>query len=517
VLVVGALDASLVTFRIGGAAGAFEYVPPRIWIVAPLTWAVVALLLAGAVVLTTRRWTGAAVSAMLVLVFLGIRLRNHPELLVLSITVFGVGSALTARRILDGMSRFRGWSAVFAMAIVALSATAVSDGPSTPAPIAGTPPESEPNVIVIFLDTVRYDALFDAEGRVHGDLKTLARLSRESEVFTRAYAPAPWTLPSHLSAVTGLQPDELGISFDAQRYQRPEQTLAERYRARGYRTAAVISNSFLNAGSGFDRGFDTFQQAQAGLDICRIAPGLMAERHWPWFSASVCNWTASHVTHRARRLMTDDDRPFFLTLNYMDAHDPYYVEHACGAGQGYRAAVRCLDQNLAPIVEWSSSRRATILAVLSDHGEQFGEHGLMRHGNSLYIQLLHVAMMIRWSHGSEPQTHADPVSIAALPALLEGGGTTRPQPEPVVALLHPPTAEHRSAEWSALDASWHLIEREHGGDALYHLPTDPAEEHNLLPESAAHPALRHLRESIHKMRRSPRPDLRRFRSLGYVH
>jgi arylsulfatase A-like enzyme len=201
----------------------------------------------------------------------------------------------------------------------------------------------------------------------------------------------------------------------------------------------------------------------------------------------------------------------------MDAHEPYYVERACGADRGYRAAIRCLDRHLAPIVDWRSPRRPTVLAIVGDHGEQFGEHGLLRHGNSLYVQLLHVPLIIRSAKDSESRTYTEPLSIAALPSLLDGANRS-PLPEgPVLALLHPPADANLPSEWSALTPSWHLIVRERGSDALYHLPTDPAEEHNLISTDPADPAIDGLRASIDVMRRSRKPDLRRFRSLGYVH
>lgn len=475
-VLVGVLDAALVVFGVAGAGGSFQYVPARIWLMGPIAWTVVAVLLGGVILAFTRRRAGQCVAFALGMALVAIRLTAHPVLLV----SFGAGHS------------------------------------ATPSPVAPRQPSGGPNVIVIFLDTVRYDALFDAQGRVHADLPTLSRLRAESVVFTRAYATSPWTLPSHLSAVTGLPAHELGVSFDAQRYERQAKTLAERFHERGYRTAAVISNSFLNAGSGFERGFETFQQAKAGLDLCRIGPALMADRHWPWFAASVCNWTAGEVTERARALLHDDQGPFFLALNYMDAHDPYYVERGCDGEPGYAAAIRCLDRNLAPIVDWRSPSRPTVLAIVGDHGEQFGEHGLQRHGNSLYVQLLHVPFIVRPGSDAGLRTSETPLSIAALPALL--GDTTRTESiEPVLSVLHPPAATLAPSEWSALDGTWHLIVRERGSDALYHLPTDPAEERNLIATAPADPAIARLRAAVQMMRRTPKPDLRRFRSLGYVH
>lgn len=514
-LAVAALDATLVVLGIAGAGGAFQFVPTRIWVVAPLIWMLLAAVVGGLLLLITRERAGVCVAATISVAFMAIRLRAHPALLFVSIAVLGGASVLGSRWIDRWMARPRRATAVSLLGILGACAAIAVPRPAPPASIAPEPAEG-PNVIVIFLDTVRYDAVFDADGDVHGDLETLARLRRESTVFTHAYATSPWTLPSHLSAVTGLPSHELGVSFDSQVYTGAEQTLAERFRRRGYRTAAVLSNSFLNAGSGFSRGFETFEQAEAGLDICRTAPGVLAERHWRWFAASVCNWTAGEVTRRARRLLMDEARPLFLVLNYMDAHDPYYVERGCGTDRGYRAAIRCIDRHLAPIVDWRSARRPTVLAILGDHGEQFGEHGLVRHGNSLYVQLLHVPMMVRPAQAASG-TRAEPVSIAALPALL-GLTEKRRQPDaPIVALHHPPAGEMLGTAWSALDAEWHLIVQEHGSEALYHLPTDPAEAHNRITTAGADPAVARLRASIDAMRRVPRPDLRRFRSLGYVH
>ena len=213
--------------------------------------------------------------------------------------------------------------------------------------------------------------------------------------------------------------------------------------------------------------------------------------------------------------MDDEHGPFFLMLNYMDAHDPYYVERSCGEPGGYRAAIRCLDRNLAPIVDWRSLRSPTVLVIVGDHGEQFGEHGLQRHGNSVYVQLLHVPLIVRPGNGGEARQQTAPMSIAALPSLIDDVNTT-PDARPVLGLLHPPAVSSLPSEWSALDGAWHLILRERGPGALYHLPTDPSETNNVIASRGSDPAIARLRASIEEMRRAPRPDLRRFRSLGYL-
>ena len=513
---IGLADAALVVGSLLGARGAFQFVPARIWVTSPAVWLVVAVLVGAVVLPFTRRRAGVSVATVLVALFLSIRLRAHLALLPVALAAFAVLVAFVKERILRWMARPRRITAAGILGGVCASALVAASQPLISAPAAARRGAGGPNVILVFLDTVRYDALFDADGRAHDDVPTVARLQRQSTVFTRAYAPAPWTLPSHLSALTGLPVYELGVSFDFQIYRRTDPTLAERFHREGYRTAAVISNSFLNAGTGVERGFDTFEQAQAALDVCRTAPGMMADMYWPWFSAAICNWTASTVTARARAAMDDSGGPFFLMLNYMDAHDPYYVEGSCGEPRGYRAAVRCLDRSLAPIVDWRSSRRPTVLAIVGDHGEQFGEHGLQRHGNSLYVQLLHVPMIVRSASGGPPRVRQEPVSIAQLPTLLDDANAAWHDEGPLPGLLHPPAASNLPSQWSALDGSWHLIVTETGSETLYHLPTDPAETHDVIAEKRSDPAIVRLRATIERMRRAPRPDLRGFRSLGYL-
>ena len=83
-------------------------------------------------------------------------------------------------------------------------------------------------------------------------------------------------------------------------------------------------------------------------------------------------------------------------------------------------------------------------------------------------------------------------------------------------MLLPPSGSGLPAEWSALDGEWHLIVRERGLDALYHLPDDPGEDRNVLDTSSGGEVSR-LRGAIAEMRRAPKPDLSRFRSVGYIH
>jgi arylsulfatase A-like enzyme len=538
-LAIGLADAALVFSGKLGAGGAFQAIPPRLWVIAPICWAVVAIALAIPIFALSRRHGAACTAIAMGFLFLGIRIATQPPLRM----AIGALAAVTAAALVWQLAKRwtsaprRTAAVLTAVTLAALVVAAATMSRHRGVALrSGSDAARHPDVVVVFLDTVPYDSIFLRPGIVDPRFPALARLAAQSTVYDRAYTPSPWTLPAHLSAVTGLGAGRTGVGFDDQRYDLATPTLAERFRRRGYATAAVLSNSFLNAESGFARGFESFEQAQNALDVCRTAPGTLLDRWSPWFAGSVCNWTASAVTRRAtRQVQNAGDRPLFLLLNYMDAHDPYYVESRCSEfAQGapiprdvppdqYRsryhgshiAAIRCIDKHLAGLFSVLDARkRETVTAVLSDHGEHFGEHGLVRHGNSLYRQLLHVPLMVRVP-GQAPRRVSEPVSIAALPGLV-GAMSPEPFSGAVVSLLIPPAATASAVQWSAIGGRWHFI-TQGNQESLFDVIADPAEERNLLGLPSSSPARESLAHEVAREKRLLLPiDVREFRSLGYV-
>jgi arylsulfatase A-like enzyme len=542
-VVIGLVDASLIANSALGAAGAFQYIPPRLWFVAPLCWVAAALVLAlPSYAVSRRRGAALTVIAMIGLFLHGRFHAQSRARIAAAVAAMVVGAAvvwLAGRRWVASPKRIAAAFVAAASAALVAGAAGVSRAERSPQPSRGAE-RAGPDVVVVFLDTVSYDAIFTRGTNVDPRLGFLMRLASRSVVFDRAYTPSPWTLPAHFSAVTGVPAHRLGIGFDHQQYDGRSTTLAERFRRRGYRTAAVISNTFLNRGTGFARGFETFEHAENALDVCRTVPGVLLDRWCPWFAASVCNWNAADVTRRAiAHAARNDDRPLFLLLNYMDAHDPYYVEHGCDrprdanplprdvAPREYRrrfytshlAAIRCIDHHLSDLeAQLDRRKRGAVIAVLADHGEQFGEHGLVRHGNSLYDRLLHVPFMIT-GPGLAPHHVPEPVSIEALPRVVmevADRGRAGVTGGAVVSWLMPPGALSGGEQWSLVSGRWHLISRG-DGLALHDLIADPAEERSIVTSPAATSLLQALSQELARERRS-RIDARSedFRSLGYI-
>ena len=115
-------------------------------------------------------------------------------------------------------------------------------------------------VIVILCDTLRAKSL-PHHGNERNTLPQLARIiEKDFIVYKRAYAPSPWTIPSHLSLFTGLYPSQVMENRTSFRLNPDFITLADLFKDSGYKTFALIANGFLSDRFGYNKGFDRFLQ-----------------------------------------------------------------------------------------------------------------------------------------------------------------------------------------------------------------------------------------------------------------
>lgn len=479
-LLLGLVETALIVTHRATGVDPFHYVPARVWLYVPLAWLSMAAVVAIPACALWRRGGTGFVLAVLAAMFIGCRvaLFSRKWGLLLMVGVFLV-LVLIARRVpMPQPPRPRLWLAV---SLIAMACGAVALLPRRPSP-ADKGAAQGPNVLVVFADTLRHDAVFLPDGTVRPELPSLRRLAGDSTIYHRAYAASSWTLPSHFAAVTGLEAHQLDLDFDHQTFEKPVLTLAERFRRKGYRTTAVISNPFLHAGSGFSRGFETYEHAARALDVCRTAPLVLLGQVWPRFAGTVCGWSASQVTARALRRMSDGAAPWLVVLNYMDAHEPSYLEPECRAGAPrrhntllrlqvretplYHAAGRCLDRSLGDLFERAAaSRRETVVVFTSDHGEHLHERGFMGHGQTLYPELLHVPLIVRRPAGGSTSV-ADPVSLTRLVPLLTSPNLTVPPKPVVISTLVHAQVRARPREISVIRGPWQLITREGGKEEL---------------------------------------------------
>lgn len=325
-----------------------------------------------------------------------------------------------------------------------------------------------PNVLVIVVDTLRADHL-STYGYSRPTSPHLTQLAAQGTLFEDAIAPSSWTLPVHASLLTGLYPNAHQVDNDGALLGWDYPVLGDEFMARGYRTAAFSGNTLLFCRRrGFGRGFihfeDDFQSPGSSfaqtfygdlirhlLFRLRLKRDLFGRRN------------AKQINQHALRWIDGGRQPFFVFLNYMDVHDPYrppepylhrytnmrqpgsrasehwdWFQHLSpqqrqGAMDAYDGAINYVDDRLAELMDQLHRRgldRNTLLVITSDHGESFGEHGLMVHGNALYRELIHVPLIV-WGLERIPagKRISTPVSLTSVPATLLEEAGVHPHPD----------------------------------------------------------------------------------------
>jgi len=337
-----------------------------------------------------------------------------------------------------------------------------------------------PNVLLVVMDNVRAASL-SLHGHQRETSPNLSWYAQQGLVFTEARAPAPWTLPTHASLFTGRWPFELSVSAE-HALDREFPTLAEVLAKKGFATAGFVGNTFYcNALYGLNRGFDRYDDAYENQSISffevfwnsslgrklihllgyptRVADG----ETWVRKSAEMINQDAlAWLRGRPKQ------QPFFLFLNYYDAHAPFlppdgptprfgqaalplaqrleidqrYLDwsegkpNAQGLGperivndaidlyrDSYESCIASLDFQLGQLLgelERQGTLENTLVIITSDHGEHFGEHGLQGHGLSLYRREIHVPLVIipPSRKRAEPRVVTEPVSLRSLPSTV---------------------------------------------------------------------------------------------------
>lgn len=401
------------------------------------------------------------------------------------------------------------------IAVIGLAAAA---GCAPPSPV---PPAVPPNVLLVTIDTWRADRLGPAQ------TPALEAVAGRGLRFTEARTVAPLTLPAHTSILTGLLPPAHGVHLNGMTADPGAGAVAERLRAGGYRTAAVVGAFVLDRRFGLDEGFgiydDEIRRDPAAVDR------LEAER------------PANLVVDRAVALLAslDRSRPWFLWVHLYDPHAPYAAPGDAAGGSPYDAEVRFADAQvgrlLAAIDERGDMAR-TAIVVTGDHGEGLGEHGETTHGMLLFDATLRVPLIVA-GPGIAPAVRQMPVSLVDVAPTILALAQLAPDPAlPGRNLLAPIDEEGEVyAETNYPSAAgWHparaLIQGRYKfissvRPRLFDLSADPAEQHDLSaarPQTSAAMAAR--LDALGQPPASARPasgprdsdTADRLRALGYV-
>lgn len=311
----------------------------------------------------------------------------------------------------------RAWASVLVAGLCACCAPALATG--TPA-----------NLLLITLDTTRADHL-GAWGWPHARTPNLDALARRGTRFSRCDTVAPITLPSHASILTGLLPPRHGVRDNGTFTLAAEhETLAERFRAAGYDTAAVVSAIVLARRYGLDQGFRIYEDDLGGGSA---AGTEVAER------------SAEATTTAALALLGQLKPPYFLWVHYYDPHESYqppsrFAAAATGPHPLYDGEIAAMDHEMGRLL--AALPAASRVAVVADHGEMLGEEGEISHGLLLARAVRRVPLLL-----AGPGVPAGRVAsclvrtVDLAPTLLELAGLAPPQRLDGASLLPLPPAD----------------------------------------------------------------------------
>ncbi len=390
--------------------------------------------------------------------------------------------------------------------------------------LLGTPADAlmstRPNLVLISIDTLRADHV-GCYGSARGLTPRIDELAARGTLFSQMRAIASWTLPSHTSMLSGQHPLVHAADRDDRCVDLHRSTLlAQEARAAGWSTCAFTGGLFLDPSYGLAAGFDTYSTEDPGIHAAdRLAV------HGDPMTAPIA-WLESH-----------SDQPFVLFLHTYAVHNytplpselvrlssgetppttdqrlKLYAELCCGERSHlerfqrlYAAALHQVDERVVGrVIDELAARdlsARTIVAVISDHGEQWFEHGGCGHGRLLWQELVRVPWIVAGPgiasgvRSDVPTFHED-----VTPTLLRRLGQVPPERMTGVDALGDSTAfedrprllcvKSRGDLIYALVASrWKLI-RVHDGRTgaeqlqLFDLEADPGEKFDLTAREPA--------------------------------
>ena len=430
---------------------------------------------------------------------------------------------------------------------------------------------SKPNVILITLDTVRAKnlSLYGYERRTTPQLEKLAK---DSIVFDQAIATAPWTLPSHGSIFTGHYDLELDVTRESP-LNASYMTLAEELSGRGYENAGFVANfPYCTKAHGLNQGMIHYEDYKISPGQIILSASLGREISNAGFVRRFIGYRDALNRKGAETLnedfldwmsTRDKQRPFFVFLNYFDAHAPLlpptpfdeqfgptrldipfeyatddvdYLSHRDWSESdlkklhnAYDSSIAYLDHQIGLLFDKLSENGSldnTVVIITADHGELLGEHGLIGHGDNLYIDTLRVPLLIRFpSRIPKGMRIQKPVSLRDIPATVldflgEESQTTFPG-QSLARYLNKTASESdsdkptmifskvRRAGWmdpwqpaskgdmqSLITEQYHYIHNGDGSEELYDRKKDLDELQNIAQTEEAQKVLEEFRDAL---------------------
>ncbi len=258
------------------------------------------------------------------------------------------------------------------------------------------------NIILIVANTLRADHL-SSYGYHRNITPNLDKFANENVKFNYAFSTSSWTNPSIASLFTGKYVPAHGLVNSIRCGDKKHQsaildnkhtTLAESLKENGYQTIGFEANDWINSCSGYNQGFDRYNEIK-------------------WNNAKKMN---KHV-FKAIDHIKSNSKPFFLFLHYVDPHEyqdikikniPKYLQNIPDSYSPknklkivkYDYAISSFDKEIGRLFDYLKTNNLyenSMIFFIADHGEHFGEHNKKNHGMSLYNEGIHIPFIVKFN------------------------------------------------------------------------------------------------------------------------
>ncbi len=395
----------------------------------------------------------------------------------------------------------------------------------TPMPSAPLARAQARNAIVVLVDTLRATKLHAYNPRSRVQAPAFDRFAQEAAVFEHAQAPENWTKPSVASILTSLTPMTHNTKEQSSSLPQSALMLSEVFQQAGFATGSFIANGYVSDRFGFNQGWDHY------TNYIREERNTQAENVF----GEAIRWIEQHRSER-----------FFAYVHTIDPHVPYdppedilrtydpdeYTGPISPRRTGfqlediksgrltltdrdrqrlealYDGEITYHDRHFARFVERLQELglyEDLVLVITSDHGEEFNDHGSYGHGHSVFQELLHVPLMVRWPDVIGARRLTPTVSTLDIaPTVLEATGIAIPDPFEGQSLLASARGVPRPGPAIAFSdklddrrvataAGYKLVVRGSLTSSFFNLRTDPSERAQIDRPSQHAIALRYLR------------------------
>lgn len=392
------------------------------------------------------------------------------------------------------------------------------------------------NVLLVTLDTTRADRI-GCYGYEKAKTPNLDSLALGGVKFSNTYCQVPLTCPSHCSILTGTYPLYHRVHNNGTYYLNPELlTLAEILKSTGFKTAAFVSSFTVDSRFGLDQGFDFYDDKFAEEEVFKA---LKSEKKADKVFASFSDWLDKNASDQ-----------IFCWLHFFDPHLPYdppspFKEEFLDSP--YDGEIAYMDYYVGKTIEKLREKDIldkTLVILVGDHGEAFGEKEVAGHGVFLYDVTMKVPLIFYAENHFPPgkAVKARVRLIDLMPSILDMLNIPMNKEIQGISLL--PYIEGRRKEnlssyvetyypkenygWSELigliDGDWKYIQAPK--EELYNLKKDPEEKINVFQRerkvaSEKKDKLKEMMKSYSseistEKREMTAEEKERLRSLGYV-